>query len=155
MLSCWGKVMKHTNKGSLLTEVFLEVFKLNGLLVTTGDQLIKELGVTSARWKIMGALSYSEDALTVPEIARSMGQSRQAVQRLANEMMLDGLLETLDNPNHQKAKLLSLTHKGQDTYDKVMEKQIPWVNSISNELEQSELDSVVLTLKFLNDYLGE
>jgi len=145
--------MKHTHKGSLLTEAILETFKLNGLLVTAGDQLIKELGLTSARWKILGALSYSDTALTVPDIAREMGQTRQAVQRLVNEMIEDGLIEPLDNPKHKRAKLLSLTDKGQDTYSKVMEKQVPWVNSIAKDIQEEDLNSVITTLKYLNAYL--
>ena len=79
--------MKRTQQGALLTEIILETFKLNGLLVSAGDQLTKELGITSARWKVLGALSNEARALTVPEIARKMGQSRQAVQRLTNEMV--------------------------------------------------------------------
>lgn len=146
--------MKHTHKGGLLTEAFLETFKLNGLLVASGDQLIKELGVTSARWKILGALSYSDNAMTVPDIARTMGQTRQAVQRLVNEMIKDQLLETLDNPKHQRAKLLRLTGKGRDTFNKVMEKQIPWVNAIAQDIQEKDLNSVVATLKYLNNYLG-
>ena len=82
--------MKHTQKGSILTEIILETFKLSGLLVSEGDQLVMEAGLTSARWKILGALSYESTAMTVPDIARAMGQSRQAVQRLANEMTKDG-----------------------------------------------------------------
>ena len=146
--------MKHTHKGGLLTEAFLETFKLNGLLITTGDQLIKELGLTSARWKILGALSYRDSGMTVPDIARAMGQTRQAIQRLVNEMIKDGLLESLDNPKHQRAKMLRLTDKGQDTFSKVMAKQIPWVNSIAQDIQEEDLNSVVTTLKYLNAYLG-
>lgn len=146
--------MEHTLKGSILTEVFVETFKLNGFLIAAGDQLVKELNLTSARWKILGALSQSKNSMTVPEIARTMGQSRQAVQRLANEMTDDGLLEPVDNPNHQKAKLICITNKGQDTYNKVMEKQIPWANAIAQELKEADLESALSTLKFLNSYMG-
>ncbi len=138
----------------MLTEVFLETFKLNGLLITAGDQLVKELNLTSARWKVLGALSQSGNSMTVPEIARTMGQSRQAVQRLANEMTNDGLLEPVANPNHQKAKLICITDKGQDIYKKVMDKQVPWANTIAHEIKEADLESVVSTLKFLNRYLG-
>lgn len=147
--------MKHTNKGSLLTEAFLEIFKLNGLLVSTGDLLIKELGITSARWKVLGALSNNDTKMTVPDIARMMGQSRQAVQRLVNEMIKDGLLEHLDNPNHQRAKLLCLTDKGQDTFNKVMKIQIPWVNSIAQNIEEKDLNSIVKTIKNINSDLSK
>jgi DNA-binding MarR family transcriptional regulator len=82
-----------------------------------------------------------------------MGQTRQAVQRLVNEMIEDGLIEPLDNPKHKRAKLLSLTDKGQDTFSKVMEKQVPWVNSIAKDIQEEDLNSVITTLKYLNAYL--
>lgn len=145
--------MRQTHKGSLLTEAFLETFKLNGLLVTKGDQLVKDLDLTSARWKILGALSYTDSGITVPDIAREMGQTRQAIQRLVNEMIEDGLLESLDNPKHKRAKLFSLTNKGQEIFSKVMEKQIPWVNSIAQDIREEDLNTVVTTLKYLNTYL--
>lgn len=143
--------MKHTINGELLTQIILDSFKLNGLLVSEGDQLVKDAGLTSARWKVLGALSNKTNRLTVPDIARTMGQSRQAVQRLANEMSADGLLETEINPNHQRAKLLRLTNKGQQAYQQAMQKQIPWVNSLSSEFEESELKSVAsLIERFVN-----
>lgn len=131
--------MKHTSKSSLLTDIILETFKLNGLLVSEGDQLVKELGLTSARWKILGALSENPGSKTVPDIARMMGQSRQAVQRLSNEMKEEGLLATKPNPGHKRAQLLTLTKKGKEIYTLVMQKQMPWVNSIANEFSATDL----------------
>jgi len=131
--------MEHTIEGKLLTDIILETFKLNGLLILEGDQLIKDLGVTSARWKVLGALSNSPGPLTVPDIARMMGQSRQAVQRLSNELQEEGLLTVQPNPKHKRAKLLALTDSGKEVYRLVMQKQIPWVNSIANEFNEADL----------------
>ena len=142
--------MKHTNEGKLLTSIILETFKLNGLLTLEGDSLIKELGLSSARWKILGALSEGDDLMTVPDIARMMGQSRQAVQRLSNEMKVEGLLATKTNPNHKRAKLLTLTDSGKESYALAMQKQIPWVNSIANEFNESDLKLVASVLQKLN-----
>lgn len=131
--------MKHTPKGNLLTDIILETFKLNGLLVSGGDQLIKDLGLTSARWKVLGALSSGLGPMTVPDIARAMGQSRQAVQRLSNEMVKDGLLATQRNPDHQRAKLVTLTDSGKQAYEQAMQKQIPWVNALASEFKEADL----------------
>lgn len=132
--------MKHTKEGALLTSIILEIFKLNGLLVNEGDRLIKELGLSSARWKVLGALLHTQHPLTVPDIAREMGQTRQAVQRLSNEMKKDGLLETEINPNHKRAKFLKLTDKGKHVCALLDSKQIPWVNSIAKGLEAEDLE---------------
>lgn len=147
--------MEHTSEGYLLTEIILDTFQLNGLLVTEGDKLVKSIGLTSARWKVLGALAYSDKALTVPDIARGMGQSRQAVQRLSNEMLEDGLLATEPNPHHKRAKLLKLTDKGQQAYGQAMHKQIPWVNAMASEIKKTDLEKAASVLKQLMTELNK
>ncbi len=54
--------------------------------------------------------------LTVPQIARMRPTSRQRMQRLANELAADGLVEYIDNPKHRRSKLVRLTAKGEAHY---------------------------------------
>lgn len=89
--------------------------------------------------------------MTVPNIAGSMGQSRQAVQRLANEMQSAGLLETQHNPDHQRAKLLKLTEKGHKAYAAAMQKQIPWVNELAAGAKEADLKNTLVVLQELAD----
>lgn len=145
--------MKHSTEGKLLTDIVLEIFKLNGFLILEGDQLTKELGLSSARWKVLGALSGSKNPITVPDIARTMGLTRQAVQRLANEMIKDGLLYSQVNPCHKRAKLLALTEKGKEFFEKLEQKQIPWVNSIANGFKTKDLQIVSSVLQKVIDKL--
>jgi len=143
--------MKYTSEGELLTDIILKTFKLNGLLITEGDQLIQTLGVSSARWKVLGALSESDHAMTVPDIARMMGQSRQAVQRLVNEMKQEGLIETQVNPAHKRSKQLLLTANGRQMYTSIMYKYTPWINTLGDEFTSNELAlTASVLLKLIN-----
>ncbi len=139
--------MSHTLKGHLFTEVVLEAFKLNGALVVQGDRIASRHGLSSARWKILGALINSKNPLTVPQIARSMGQTRQSVQRLVEAMHINGLLELFHNPNHKRAKLIALSKKGTKIYFEIMEDQIPWANNNAAHLDKKDLEKTLLTLK--------
>lgn len=139
--------MKHTKEGHLYTEVVLEVFKLSGALVNEGDKITSAHDLSSARWKILGAVTRSGDPLTVPQIARSMGQTRQAVQRLVEVMHTDGLLDLLDNPNHKRAKLVALSKKGREVYTAIEQDQIPWANNNADTLSQEDLETTLTTLK--------
>ena len=67
---------------SALTDLILEVFQLNGRLLAAGDALVRDLGLTSARWQVLGAAAMSTVPLPVAYIARNMGQTRQSVQRI-------------------------------------------------------------------------
>ncbi len=141
--------MKYTSEGEALTEIVLNVFRLNGLLLLEGDQITQEFGLTSARWKVLGAIALAPEPITVPQIARNMGLSRQAVQRLANEMATDDLLTFSDNPHHKRAKLLILSAKGMNIYKKLQDKQRPWASSLANGLEIKDLQITATVLQNL------
>ena len=42
--------------GEALTDLILTMFRVNNLTVTWGDRLVAPLGLTSARWQILGAI---------------------------------------------------------------------------------------------------
>jgi DNA-binding MarR family transcriptional regulator len=42
--------------------------------------------------------------------------SRQRMQRLADELAAEGLVEFVDNPKHRRSKLVQLTSKGDTRY---------------------------------------
>ena len=138
--------MKRTKEGTILTEIILEIFELSGLLILEGDALTKEFGLTSARWKVLGALAMANSA-TVPDIARTMGLTRQAVQRLANELKKEGLINSQTNPKHKSAKLYTLTPKGNFIFNELEKKQTIWINSIAKKLEADELQLTSSVLK--------
>ncbi len=139
--------MKHTDEGRIFTEIVLEVFKLSGRLIVEGDRITEELGLSSARWKILGSLARSETPLTASQIARVMGQTRQAVQRLVDIMHKDGLLAFLSNPEHKRAKLIALATKGKEVYARLDEKQIPWANENSSHISEKDLETTLATLR--------
>lgn len=135
-------MINHTSEGRLLTAIVLETFKLSGLLVQAGDAMCAEFGLTSARWKVLGALlSTPEHPMTVPQIARSMGQTRQAVQRLANEMVEQGFVAWQDNPDHKRAKLLMITVQGREVFEGLSERQVPWANFLGAQVSDSDLQT--------------
>ena len=139
--------MKHTENGYLFTELVLEVFKLSGRLAAEGDRMTEVLGLSSARWKVLGALTRSDQPLTVSQIARVMGQTRQAVQRLVDVMQQDGLLEFLPNPQHKRAKLVKLNDRGQQVFQQLEQQQIPWANEQGKALLVSDLTTTLATLR--------
>ena len=49
--------------------------------------------------------------LTVPQIAQMRPTSRQRMQRLADDLAAEGLVEFVDNPKHQRSKLVRLTQE--------------------------------------------
>jgi DNA-binding MarR family transcriptional regulator len=95
---------------ALLSGVALSVFKLNGQVLSVAEDMAHTAGLTAARWQVLGAVLMAP--LPVAGIAREMGISRQAVQRIADLLVADGLAEYLPNPAHRRAKLVSPTEAG-------------------------------------------
>jgi DNA-binding MarR family transcriptional regulator len=125
----------HTPEGAALTELLLEIFHLNGALLAQGDRLVGDIGLTSARWQVMGAAALSPVPLSVAAIARNMGLTRQAVQRVANDLEQAGLVRFAPNPHHRRAQLVVLTPSGTAAYRAAIARQAPWANRIAAGLD--------------------
>lgn len=138
-----------TKKGEAFTEIALEIFKFNGLLVSEGDRIAGEFGLSSARWKVLGAVAMAEEPLTVAQVAREMGQARQSVQRIASTMAEGGYFTWKDNPAHKRAKLLDLTEKGKSTFLQLEAAQAPWANEAVQEFSDQELEIALDVLQKL------
>jgi DNA-binding MarR family transcriptional regulator len=110
---------------------------LTGLILETTS----EFGLSSARWQVMGAIE--EAPLPVAQIARNMGLTRQAVQRVANVLADEGLTEFAENPDHRRAKLVSLTVAGRAVLEKINRRQIEWSNRLAEEQDPAEIEAAL------------
>jgi DNA-binding MarR family transcriptional regulator len=132
---------KRTRAAEAVTDLALDVFRLNGLLLTAGDRIVAPLGLTSARWQVLGAIAYAEHAQPVAWLARDMGGNRQNVQRIVNDLRKTGLVTLEVNPHHRRASLVVLTDKGRRTFDEAMRVQAPWANLLSEDLAIKDIDT--------------
>ncbi|MCC7427160.1 MAG: MarR family transcriptional regulator [Alphaproteobacteria bacterium] len=132
---------KRTAAGEALSGAVLDLFRLNSLLLTAGDRLVAGLGLTSARWQILGAIVASERAQPVAWLARDLGANRQNVQRIINDLHADGLVAFEANPHHRRAQLVLLTEKGRQAFDAAMRLQAPWISWLSEGLSIKDVQT--------------
>ena len=123
--------MRRTPAAEVLTELMLEVFRVNGDLLGAGNRLCSPVGQTSARWQVLGAIRAPKP---VASIARERGLARQSVQRTADLLAADGLVEYVDNPAHRRAKLVRLTPLGQEVLDEITRSQVAWANGLAKAI---------------------
>jgi DNA-binding MarR family transcriptional regulator len=143
-----------TSVGEKATEVILSTFRANGLLLAAGDRLAAEHGLTSARWQVLGAIVLAQRPLTVPQIARRMGLTRQTVHTTVNRLVADGLVELAPNADHRRSQLVSVTELGRARYRAIDETQAAWVNQLAAGLRRSELETTARVLRELCKRLG-
>jgi len=97
-----------------------DVYDAAGVLRRLGERTAATESQTQARWQVLSVVS--EGDWTVPMAADRLGTSRQAVQRIANELVDDGLAVFEDNPRHRRSPFLRLTTEGRRMLDAITER---------------------------------
>ncbi|APP00439.1 MarR family transcriptional regulator [Xanthomonas perforans] len=137
----------------------LAVFAANGRLVSAGNELVAHLGLTSAWWQVLAALRYAPTPLPAASIARNMGLTRQAVQRIVDVLAEQGLVEFQPNPHHLRAKLVVLTRAGIKAVNGAEKAVAPVDQAIADKIGIDRIRDAVRTLEemsaVISEYLGE
>lgn len=108
------------------------VFRLNGQLVAVAERLAQPAGLKAAWWQVLGAVL--DDPLPVADIARSIGVTRQSVQRVADLLVEHHLAEYAPNPAHRRAKLLRPTDKGRAAIRRIRPPHAELAQRLADEL---------------------
>jgi DNA-binding MarR family transcriptional regulator len=141
----------HTQAGAAFTDLVIELFRVNGTMIAVGDELTRDLGLTSARWQVLGAVG--KEPKTVAAAARQMGLTRQNVQRIADWLVESGIAEFIDNPNHRRAKLVALTKEGVALRERLGKRQAKWANATGAHFTADELLATADVLRRLKKAL--
>ncbi|MGW7286032.1 MarR family winged helix-turn-helix transcriptional regulator [Streptomyces sp. NPDC054847] len=132
----------------LLTRTALGVFRLNGQFITVSDRIAREAGLTAARWQVLGAVVRGPQS--VAGIARTMGITRQSVQRIADVLAGQGLAEYRPNPAHRRAKLLHATEEGRAAIKQIDPGHARLANRLLDALGPEEFAETVRVLEQLS-----
>ena len=134
-------------QGELFTELIIEIFRLNGLILEAGDRIAKPVGLTSARWQVLGIVEHG--AVPVANVARYMGLSRQTVQQTADGLQRDGFITYHDNPHHRRAKLMQISEKGQRALEFVRAHQAAWAQQVGSHQQPERLQQALDVIREL------
>lgn len=145
----------HTPAGAALIDLFYATFQFHGALVAAGDKISAVVGLTMARWQVLGALYRAGRPETVSNIARYMGLARQSVQRSADELEKLGLISYENNPHHKRAPLVRLTPAGEAAFRHISEMRAPWINGLASELDAEDIAVATKLLKILRQKFEE
>lgn len=127
----------------------LETFRLNGALIALGDAVAAPVGLTSARWQVMGAIAEARGALPVSGLARNMGLVRQSVQRIVDELNALSLVSFEPNPHHRRAKLVQLTDQGAALFEEVNTRWLAFADALLVTIGSGEAERGAAFLRLL------
>jgi DNA-binding MarR family transcriptional regulator len=88
--------------------------------------------------------------LTVPQIAQMRPTSRQRMQRLADELEAEGLVEFIDNPKHRRSKLVRLTRNGDARYRELKARFLAIASTMGAGLSEGDIRRSTETVRQLS-----
>ncbi len=130
-----------------------DVLECAGALRRYGDALTRPLGQTEVRWAVMSVLSGG--ARSVPQVARRLGVSRQSVQRVANLLAGEGLIESVANPDNARSPLFRLSKRGEEVLAAITRVADPWHRRVGEELSLDDLRRSRVALAVLMRFARE
>ena len=137
-----------------MTALILQTFRLHGALIAAGDRLTSAVDLTAARWQVLSSVVRAAQAGPVSHVARDMGLTRQAVQRIADHLVADGLLAFAPNPHHKRAPRLVATPEGREVFTRIAALQVPWVNALARGVSREDIATAMAVLKELEARLA-
>jgi DNA-binding MarR family transcriptional regulator len=139
-----------SGKGEAIADLMLEVaqffFRIRAVGQRTG--LITSWG--GGAFGFMRSLALI-GPLTVPQIARMRPTSRQRMQRLADELAADGLVEFIDNARHRRSKMVRLTRKGEARYRELSAGFLAITSTMGAELTETDVRKSTEIVQRLSD----
>jgi DNA-binding MarR family transcriptional regulator len=141
-----------TAAGQAIEDLIVEIVATFFLLRAEGMRI----GVVSSSgegyWSVLRLLKVN-GAQTVPQIARYRYVPRQSVQKLANEMLADGVIELVNNPAHKRSKLLRLTPKGEVVFQQMSDRIATLSETLVEQGDAAQLQNAVDVVKHLHEQL--
>lgn len=91
--------------------------------------------------------------LTVPQVAREFGVTRQSVQVLVDAGVSSELVELRDNPQHRRSRLVAVTDHGRRTFSGVHRRELANLDAVTADLDPDDLAQCARVLAVLTDRL--
>jgi DNA-binding MarR family transcriptional regulator len=140
-----------TREQELLSALAKTVFRLNGQLVAIGEELAIPSGMTGAWWQVLAAILRTP--MSVSDVAREIGVTRQSVQRIADVLVERELAEYRTNPAHRRAKLLAPTDAGRAAVRRIAPGHAAFASRLAGELGVAAMEEALVATRRVSEAL--
>jgi len=99
--------------------LFFRLYQASNLMHKTGSRAVSAYGTTTQQWAVLGALSRPvtvEQGMTVKEMIKFLGVSRQNLTAVLNRLEKSGLVERTRIVEDGRIRRIRLTKKGAETW---------------------------------------
>jgi DNA-binding MarR family transcriptional regulator len=142
-----------TDEQLLMSGIAKTVYRLNGHVLSIAEDLAGPVGLTGAWWQVLA--SVLREPMSVADISRFIGNSRQAVQRIADRLAEEGLVKFHDNPAHARAKLVAPTEKGRSAVRAIAPAHVELADRLASEYGKDKLAHLLALMEDLEVVLED
>ncbi|WP_195758341.1 MarR family winged helix-turn-helix transcriptional regulator [Kangiella sp. HZ709] len=139
------------SKEQKLLDLIRTVIFCHYRILGLGNQLDAMSGEVPV-WNILKSII--NQPLTVPDLAKERGVSRQYIQKFVNSLVADGLVEKVHNEQHKRSYLIKATNRGADTFRQMNEDFLDAVTPLVKTLDKKEMELADNTLKQLTESIA-
>lgn len=132
-------------------DLIADVQELAALSRRVSEPEAAAAGITGAQWHTLGVLGAGP--ATVPAIAERLGVTRQAIQRVADELVVLHLVERRPNPKHVRSPLHRITPEGRRRIDRLDEQAVAPRACATAAVSTEQLNAARRTLRVVIDGL--
>lgn len=136
-------------------DVFNSAVRLNNTVLAMRNNLVRDLGLTSGRWQVLDEAHSGAPVSTASSISRKLGLSRQAVQRIVNDLEKLGMISSHAQSEDKRAYQIAVEAKGIAALVEARSRLRRWAEAFndSQELEmRTEATDLVLAIE---SFVGE
>jgi DNA-binding MarR family transcriptional regulator len=131
---------------NLMTESALLFFRMKA----AAAELIGKGAGSSGRRSILRELARSGPR-TVAHMARARPVARQHFQKIANSLGVEGLVEFIPNPVHERSKLVRLTLKGHRFVEALTQREAKLIADLAVDISINDVQTATKVLRELKD----
>jgi DNA-binding MarR family transcriptional regulator len=138
--------------GVALQEVYNETVALFQRMSAVLEDVHGQGTLTASRRDLLLRLA-QPGPQTVPQLARARLVSRQAIQRLVDELATEGYVEFTDNIAHKRSPLVQLTPKGKDALYAMLQRERQLVAQMKISIPAEQLRTTAEGLRAVREWL--
>ncbi len=131
---------------ALMTESALLYFRMK---VAAADLMGKGAG-SSGRRSILKELARN-GSRTVAHMARARPVARQHFQKIVDSLNLEGLVEFIPNPAHERSKLVRLTPKGRLFLEALTRRETKLIAPLAADISMHDVQTAAKVLRELKN----
>jgi DNA-binding MarR family transcriptional regulator len=132
-------------------QLMSDVYELAAVMRRANEPEAARVGITGAQWHTLGVLA--DGPATVPAIAERLGVTRQAIQRVADELVSAHLVQRRPNPQHARSPLHRITPEGRRRLERLAEESLTPRAQATDQVALADLVTASAVVRELLDGL--